>query len=101
VQKCTATFDVAQKVETESLSVAGALDQTRYVGHREAMVSGLYDPKVRVQGGERVISNFWFRCAQGRNKARFSGRRIADERDICDRFEFESDNEFISCGAEQ
>ena len=52
-----ASFNVAQEVEPETASFAGALDQPGHVRDREADVTGDHDTEVGHQGREGVVGD--------------------------------------------
>ncbi len=101
VQQRRAALDVPQELESESLALAGALDETRHVGDGEPVVAGLHDAEVRVERGERVVGDLGPCRGKGGDEARLAGRRISDERDVGDGLQLERDLGLVAEGAEQ
>ena len=57
------TLDMSEESHSDTLSLVGSLDDTRDVCHHERLVVVVaYDTKVRLESGERIVSNLWTSC---------------------------------------
>ena len=89
MQKRGTALNVTQEFEPEALALAGALNETRDVGDGEAGIASLNNTEVRVQRGERVVSNLRTCGRKCSDKARFSGAWVTNQSDIGNGLQFE------------
>ena len=87
MEQHAAALDVAQKPVAKTMAVMCSLDQARNVGDNEfpAVASG--GAKLRMQGGERIISDLSLRRADRRKKSRFAGVGQADDPGVGNEFQ--------------
>ena len=86
-----APLHMAQKLVPEAHAVAGALDQSRDIGHDEGFfLRHLHHAQHRGQGGEVVVGDDRFGPADHRDQGRFSHIRIADQAHIGQEFELQN-----------
>ena len=69
MQKCGAAFNVAQKLESESLAFAGTLDEAGNIGDRIPRLTGLHNAEIRVQSGEGVVGDLGARGRESGDQA--------------------------------
>ncbi len=74
---------------TEALALARARDQAGHVGDGEDVARGLHDAEVRHQRRERVVGDLRLGRAHRRDQRALARARVADQRDVRDRLEFE------------
>ncbi|OEI69093.1 hypothetical protein Cus16_0923 [Curtobacterium sp. ER1/6] len=101
VQERLAALDVAEELEAEALALGRTLDQPGDVGDGEADVAGLDDAEVRGQGRERVVRDLRLRGGDRGDERGLAGTREADERDVGDGLQLETDVTGPPGGAEE
>src|SRR6185369_16780472 len=74
MQQQLRALDVSQKAIAQTRARVRAFNQSRYIGNDEGVkVSQVHDAEMRFQSRERIISNLWARCRNGRDKRRLAG----------------------------
>ncbi len=82
VQQHTAAADVLEELEPQPVPLAGALHESRQVGHREPVISGVHDPQHRLQCGERVGRDLRLCVRHGGQQGGLTGVRQSQQPDI-------------------
>ena len=96
VHEGRAALDVAQEVVAEAAAVGGALDQSGHVGDGERHVAGAHDPEVGHQRGERVVGDLGPRARHRGDQRRLAGAGEADQPDVGDHLELETDLDLVA-----
>jgi hypothetical protein len=74
-----------------------AFNQARHVRDDEAAeIVHLDDAQVRFKSGERIVGNLGAGSRDTRNQRGFAGVRKADESDVSEKFEFETEIFFLA-----
>src|SRR5690625_3598600 len=84
-----AALDVPQEVQPQAPPLAGAGDEAGDVGDGVPLVTGLDDPEVRHERGERVVGDLRARGGHRGDETGLAGAGEADEGDIGDALELE------------
>jgi hypothetical protein len=91
------SFHVPEKAQTESGSLMGALDETRYVGnHKRPSLREAHRAQVRDKGGEWVVGDLGAGGRDSGNEGGLAGVGEADEARLGEEFQLESDMPFLS-----
>ena len=96
-----AALDVAQELEAEALALAGALDQAGDIRDGEPNLARLDDAEVGMQRREGVVRDLRLGGRDGRDEAGLARGRIADESNVGDGLQFETDVALEAVGAEE
>ena len=74
---------MAQEAQTESATLARALDDAGNVGHyKRAVAAIVHDAQLRLHGSKRIIGDFRACCAHGREQRGFPGIGKTDQTHI-------------------
>src|SRR6218665_789517 len=90
-----------EKLQSETLTLAGSRNESWYIGYCEAVFSGLYHSQVGMQRGKRVIRHLWA-CGRKRgNETRLASRGIPNECDIRDGLQLKRELPFFTKRTQQ
>src|SRR6218665_588377 len=90
-----------EKFQSETLTLAGSLNESWYIGYCEAVFSGLHHSQVGMQRGKRVIRALGGCGGERGNEARLASRGIPNECDIRDSLQLKRELPFFAKRAQQ
>ena len=96
MEKHAAAFDMAQKPVAKPMALMRPFDQARNIGNNEFAAIARRDPKLRMEGGERIIRDLGLCVADSRQKRRFPGIGQADNPGVGDQFQAQQDDALLA-----
>src|SRR3954447_18262637 len=91
MQQHATALDVTEEAVAEADTLVRILNESRQVGEDELALVDAHDSELRMQRGERIVSNLGLRGADCCEKGRLAGVRQSDEPGIRDQLEAKPD----------